>query len=542
MVNKMKKMIGNSKLFILLSILLAIILAVFIYFVIAYARMDKNIYEIEEGSVLYTDTLQYIKTSNNAKLEEKINGVYYLYETDGMKTTKYRLGKTVIISKDNEAFLDIYGDVYQILDSGNVTHYTKTNKVSKNSPTKIFKLDDRKYLMVDSNLKSKNDTVLKTNGYVYIELDKNGNATFANNSLSFKTINPIIVSGTQFDFDIANEKLVFEKNDKLANDKKEIDLKAIIGSSNKYVKKESAVIVDSKEESEKDKDKTKTNTSDTEPEVVLDFDYYDDYLNSIITSVNNLVVSLRNTNDTSSKLISQKTVYYDFNKWVALKSAASTSSSITVNYSVFDPNTEFDVVFVKLVDPDDVTTTYYLSKNNTSQLIPDLVPDTEYRLQFGYKTNKNNTDIIEDEVVISTKKADYSIKVDKISSKLTSVPNDEDYRQMTINYTLKVDKNYKFKTANVVFTSNGEVLLTQPILNDASVNNNDEGIVISEQIGEDGIYHGVLVFEKNRGLIEGSVNVLSLNDIITCKTEIREEDGACSLDTNLKVSYKFYNE
>ena len=518
---------NNTKLFVLLSVLLVVILGVFLFFIIRYSKIEKEVYDIEEGSVLYTDSLQYIKTSGKSKIKQAFNGNYYLYETSGVETIKSKLGKSVVVSTPNNSYIDLYGDAYHVLVNGEVVLFRKTNKVSKASAS-IFKLDDRKYLMVDSNIVSKNDKVLNTQGYLYIEIDKNGNASFANNNLSFKTINPIILSGSQFDFDIANETVVY--------DKKNISLKSIIGSSNKYVKKQNQTIIDNKGgTNETESNSTKSSSGNTDPFVEMDIGYYDDYLNSIITSVNNLVVSLRNANDTSSKLISQKTVYYDFNKWVALKGVAATSSTINVSYSIFDPNTEYDVVFVRLTDHDDNSKIYYLNKNNTSYSIGDLKPDTEYNLEFGYKESKSNKEHIEDEVVVSTCKAAYDLKVTKISTKnligSTSM-------QITIYYDLKVDLNYKFKTARLRFTSNGNELATTTLSNDASVNS--ATVISSDQIGENGIYHGKLELEENVLFdSSGAENILSLDDAVICS---REEPDSCSIDPKLKVNYKFYNE
>ena len=522
---------GNSKLFILLAILLVVILGVFIFFIVRYSKIEKNVYDIEEGSVLYTDSLQYIKTSSKSKIKQAFNGNYYLYETKGVETIKNKLGKSVVVSTPNNSYIDLYGDAYQVLINGEIVQFKKTNKVSKSSPTKIFKLADRKYLMVDSSIVSKNDRVLNTNGYLYIEIDKNGNASFANNYLSFKTINPIILSGSQFDFDIANETVTY--------DKKDISLKSIIGSSNKYVKKEYSTITDNKSVNETESNSTKSNSSssnkDNSPDIEMDVGYYDDYLNSIITSVNNLVISLRNANDTSSKLISQKSVYYDFNKWVALKGVAATSSTINVSYSVFDPNSEYDVVFVRLTDSEDNSRMYYLNKNNTSYSIGDLKPDTEYNLEFGYKTNSSNKEKIEDEVVVSTVKAAYDLKVNKISTKnivgTTSM-------QITIYYDLKVDLNYKFKTAKLTFTSNGNELASVTLSNDSS--NNTATVISSDQINENGIYSGKLELEENVLFdSSGAENILSLEDVVICS---REDTSSCSIDPKIKVDYKFYNE
>ena len=277
------------------------------------------------------------------------------------------------------------------------------------------------------------------------------------------------------------------------------------------------------------------NAGSNESEIELDIGYYDDYLNSIITSVNNLVVSLRNANETSSKLISQKQVYYDFNKWVALKKVSSTSTTIDISYSVFDPNSEYDIVFVKLIDNDDNEKVYYLNKNNTTYSIGDLTPDTEYKLEFGYKDSKSINNIINDEVVIATTKANYELKVTRISTKNIVGTNDV---QITVYYKLKVDLNYKFKSAKIVFTSNGNVLATDLLSNDTS--NNSTTSISSDQIGKDGVYNGVLVFPTNVLLVNaGAENVLSLDEVVTCK---RDSVDNCSIDQNINVYYKFYNE
>ena len=189
---KMKGKIKNSKLFAFLTVLLVVILGVFVYFIIAYAKLDKNVYTVEADSVLYTDSLEYVKATGNSRIEGKLDGNYYLYGTVGTDTKRYKLGKTAVVSKPNDSYLYLYGDAYQILNTGSVTHLTNENKISKSSPTKMFKLDDRKYLMVDSSIVSKDDTVVNTKGYLYVEIDKNGNASFANSELSYKTINPIV--------------------------------------------------------------------------------------------------------------------------------------------------------------------------------------------------------------------------------------------------------------------------------------------------------------------------------------------------------------
>ena len=247
-----------------------------------------------------------------------------------------------------------------------------------------------------------------------------------------------------------------------------------------------------------------------------------------------MVVSLKNANDTSSKLISRKEVYYDFNKWVALKKVSSTSTTIDISYSVFDPNSEYDIVFVKLKNGNNEQI-YNLNKNNTSFSIGDLKPDTQYNLEFGYKTNSLNENVVEDSVVIATTKADYDLQITKISK--NNIIGTNDFK-ITIFYRLKIDNNYKFKSAVIKLTSNGNEIISETISNDTSGNSVDS--ISSERIGINGILNGKLVLPVNVQL--GSAdneNILFLDDIVVCKRDLVD---SCIVDADLNVYYKFYND
>ena len=91
----MKRVKSNTKLFVLFALLLIIILGLFIYFLVAYIKLDKNVYNIEEGSVLYTDTLQYIK------IDKKVEGIV---RSDFFGQTRYYAGYAWAFgnSKSNE--------------------------------------------------------------------------------------------------------------------------------------------------------------------------------------------------------------------------------------------------------------------------------------------------------------------------------------------------------------------------------------------------------------------------------------------------------
>ena len=95
--------------------------------------------------------------------------------------------------------------------------------------TKFYKLADRKYLIIDKEIKSA-DNLLSTTDFLLVELDKAGNATLTNHKVNLKTFSETQIITSNYTFDIATEILTY------GSDK--IDLKKIIGSSNNYTKED----------------------------------------------------------------------------------------------------------------------------------------------------------------------------------------------------------------------------------------------------------------------------------------------------------------
>lgn len=155
-------------------------------------------------------------------MQAKWDGKYYL-ETSGKE--QYKLGEQVVAYQTNTSALDLYGKMYQIQMDGSVQKLVGDNKIADFKQDNIYKLADRKYLITSSKIT--NDTgKLNTKNYLLIILDKAGNTLLLNNEVNAKTIKPMLIKTPSFEFDIANEKIIYEE--------KEIDLKKIIGSTNEY--------------------------------------------------------------------------------------------------------------------------------------------------------------------------------------------------------------------------------------------------------------------------------------------------------------------
>ena len=501
----------NRVLFIILVIVVVIIITMFVVFMSIFNSFDKNEYDTAENSVLFDKDYNYVKVLGDAKLKQNYDGLYYLYEKKDNKSYKYKIGKTAIVHKDNDNYIYLYGKAYQVQATGDVIALTSENKVVKSSPTKFFKLADRKYLMVDSSIKSLNDNIINTKGYLIIELDKNGNATFANNELNFKAIKPMVLTGSTFNFDIANEKIIYNDN--------VIDLKNIIGSSNQYKKGNGKNSVDNGN-SEISGDANGGNGS-----TGGSGGYYDNYLNEVINSVNNLTGSVEKTNKNNSKIQINAggSAYYDFDKWIVLKNVSTQVSNIVLSYQVFDPNSEYQAVFAKVEDrASGVSNLIYVNKNNTEYTIRNLLPDREYKISFGYQTNKSQDLVVVDEVTVKTTKPSYKIKVDKIVEKYVN-DDTSTQSQYSIYYTVSVDKSYVMQSGDIVYYSDGLVKRTEHITK-AMLNDNKQ-------------YSGVITLPLSTPL--GTINTLKLERLEVCDGD---ENNNCNSNIDINTVYNFYGE
>lgn len=463
--------VSNTKKYIFFALITLVIVGLFVFFFIKFNKLDDNNYSLTAGSIMYNDDYNYLSVDKSSYLSQKIDGYYYLFQKEGNKTKREKISKNPVVFNKNDYKIYLYGSAYEIKSNGDVITLDNKTEISKTSPTKFYKLRDRKYLMVDSSLRT-NDGSIKTTGYLIIELDKQGNATFANNEMNIKTIKPLILKGTTMNFDIANEKLIYGK--------KEINLKNIIGSTNAYTGES----IKNKEEKETDDKKNSSGSGGSGGGGGGgNNSYYDEYITNVINSVNNLTTSVTEVNDKSDMSVKKGEIYYDFSKYVALKSVDSSITTLTINYAVVDANNEYQSVFVELDDNLDNVSRYYLNKNEIVYTIRDLMVDHNYTLSFGYKLVGSDEEVVEDVVNVKTKAPTCSMRVTKLSS-------------TSLTYNIKISSEYKLDSGNVVLSVlGGEVLGTSGINMDAAIS--DKG------------YTGNIQF---RGL--GDINVLSLDNVV----------------------------
>lgn len=434
-----------------IGIILAISLLIIIMFSLViknYNNRDKNEYKVDINTLVFDKDKTIIKTTKDSIIKTKWNKKYYLIED---KQTL--LGNTAITYNEESGILKLYGKYYEITSSDEINITSGETEIKSTALTKFYKLEDRKYLLVDKEISSA-DGLLKTTDFLLVELDKVGNATLTNHKVSLKTFSNTILVTTNYTFDIANEILT------IGSDK--IDLKKIIGSTNNYTKED--LIPEENEET--------TNTAD---------------------GINTIEDNTAKEDNTANTQTNKQTIIEEAKKATkrtSIIALTSTINKIKVDYVIYDPKKEYSSVYMEVKKEDtSQVDTIYLSSNETSyEISSNILPSATYELTFKYSyIDENNTLHTEtfDRQKITTKKPTISLKVTRTSKN-------------KIDYLITTDNTYPLTSATLTIIKNNEVVKTEEI----TLNGNTIGSSNISLIEGDNIELKLTNIKSNNDIIE----------------------------------------
>lgn len=465
----MRKLTAGNKInFTIFAIIIVIIIIILIIFLNHVLSIDKQIYEIEAQTFLYDIENNPVKLSENAKMQEKWDGNYHLETID---KKQYNLGPQVISYKTNTSQVDLYGDIYQIHLDGSVEKLSGNNKVKNSSEDNIYKLADRKYVVTSSDIT--NDTgKLNTEDYLIITIDRAGNTLLMNNEINSKTIKPMKIITPSFEFDIANEKLIYNE--------KEIDLKKIIGSTNEYKEKEKIEENTTNELMNNELIENQTNIVDNngnsntdiiENQIAQIADQVQQQSGYISTQINNNYNS--NNNNSNIQINNNSSIgNNNFNnntqtenkedndadnnkvplaKSISLRSVTPTSSTLVVQYNVTDPESKYQTVYLTV--DGDTDKTIALDKNKTTYTVTGLTPNTDYKVTLASRELDENGEMVQninDIVSVRTSKINTSLEISRVTTK-------------KIYFNLRMDSNYVFDSAVLVLYIDGQKIETMNV-------------------------------------------------------------------------------
>lgn len=469
----MRKLNNKNKLFILLFSLIIIgIIGIFIYSMRMTGKFDKSsaIYSISTNSVVFNNDSILLDTKQGGNILKNWDNSYYYV---GFDDKTYDLGNRTVVYEKAIEELYIFGDNYFVSENGNVSKNTDQTMISNTNASSFYKLDDRVYLIVSKDIYVEDKTIYASK-YLIVTIDKQGNASFLNDVINVKTINPLKIEFGEYEFDVANEKLSINNN--------VIDLKLINGSTNEYVPR----------------DKDKVNIEDVDMKefidaynkLVNDFSQYVNNANINSSGGNSYINNTIITNGSSGNSGNAANNKTNINKRVSLRGTISYPTYIDVTYVVTDPEEKYQAVYLLISGSRDgelTTEKVLLDKYDTTYRLVGLEPESEYTISLGYvevvdmNGDKELFDNIEDVIKVRTTDVDSTLVVDKI------IPG-------YVNCTFKMSEKYALQSGKIVlYADNREI----DIVN----------INIKQALSKDG-------FKAKLKLEEGSVFTLRVEEAL----------------------------
>lgn len=467
----------NKKSFVLILVLSIAIICVFSLFIYKYYKASKIEYKIAAGSIIQDIAKNYMSISDDAILKMKWNGNYYLKYNDEV----YNFSDKLVTYNTIDGSMRLYGTFYEIDEDAKVIQHNDETVLNNTTDAKFYKLDDREYLLVDSKIFSE-DRKIEANNYLLVELDRSGNAKLSNNDLNLKTIAPTTLLTSKYAFDINNEILLY--------DKKEINLKKIIGSTNEYT-----------EEEEKEKNGGNGNNNVENG----------GNGNGTGTGIGNGGAGdVINNTDTGN--VTDIGEIIDKLKMTSIIKYVEGLNQIDIDYVVYDPYNEYKSVYVEVIGNGKIET-LYLNRNDTHITINNLAVNTDYKLNFIYTyTDTDSGELIQntfDTYEFKTLMPEYSISVNKISmvnNRLTYRVNlDERYSITSADVTLEFDNK-------VVDVETGDTNIVKVKLDDTvEIGPKDKYVFGSFDIGKYSIDSDTILKLTVKSVNNGN-NALALKD------------------------------
>ena len=184
------------------------------------ANTEQSI-PVSVDSVVYDANGNKILLENPASVYKTHLGDYRLVDSD---SNYYSLGENTVIYDGGS--LKVLGGGYQVVSDTEVSQLPNYSEIEDFNYSGFFKLADRKYLLVGKSIGGEGYPV-STSDYLFVVMDKSGNAMLLNSEVCEKTTSAsaVAVDG-QYVFNIAKEELTLGDN--------VIDCSKIIGSTNEY--------------------------------------------------------------------------------------------------------------------------------------------------------------------------------------------------------------------------------------------------------------------------------------------------------------------
>ena len=172
----MRKLNKKNKTYIIvLSILTLILLGAILIFIGFKIKELNTKYDIALGSVVYDNNNEIVHIKEDTYAKKDLLGRYYVMNGED----KTNVGQAPVFFTSSMKEIKLLGTFYEILKNGEINKLKGETIVNSTASSRIFKIDDRKYLVIAPSIKS-GDGSLNASDYLLINIDKAGNGYLFN--------------------------------------------------------------------------------------------------------------------------------------------------------------------------------------------------------------------------------------------------------------------------------------------------------------------------------------------------------------------------
>lgn len=463
----MRKLNKKNKTYIIVLSVLTLLVLIAIIVFIGFKIKDLNTkYDIALGSVVYNNASEIVHIEKATIAKKNLLGNYFVIN----ENEHINVGKAPVFFTSQTKELKLLGTFYEILKNGEVNKLKGETTVNSTASSRIFKIDDRKYLVIAPSIKSA-DGSLNASDYLLVNIDKAGNGYLFNNEVNIKTFSDLSIITDGYTFKVNEEKLII--------DEEIIDLAKINGSTNEY------------QAPEDNSESSGNSTGDG---------------GSQGTGSGNQTGEDTGGNNGDNQLPGNgtQTIYPEtptekpdpeiIDKYVTRKttvmSITTTADTADISYIVYDPFSEYKAIYVVVSQGGTTLDTYDLEMAVTKHTISGLRANSEYQFDFYYAYVDESgveQNVLFDSMIATTKNIKGNITLEKTSNN-------------SVRYILRIDSDYVLDSANVAMYIDGELVTVDEVNTSAASKDGFVSTIEFENTGEfvllkltDCIYNGASV-------------------------------------------------
>ena len=418
---------------------IVLILVLFVVIVLNVSKAEAAEYTLPAGSIVFDKSDYPITTAVDGRITKTVDNCYVLRLATGGR--EYSLGATSVAYEQQSGKVRLFGDGYRVFGDGSVNKLGGETRIEDFSSPSFFKLDDRKYVIVGAAIQSE-DQLVQASNFLYVVLDKNGNAQLLNDLVNLKTVEPIVLVCGNVYFNVAEERLML--------DNREIDLTKILGTSNEYMP--------APKEGE-------PGYLGEDGEIIIRGGSGGDggAGGSGGTGGTGGSGGKGGTGVTGEGGGGSETFDFSLNNVLSLRSVLTKPNAVEVHYLINDPTGAYATAFLRvrsLVDDGTgsaIDKRIGLNTDSTYQVITGLNPGMQYSVTIGYRpldAQASDPDRIADTVRIVTPGIMARIRLDRLS-------RDE------VKFNLLLDASFKIDSGQLVLYADGHEQSRTEINSDA---------------------------------------------------------------------------